>query len=170
MSNDIAVLEARTRAVLAGDGLTEPTRTALSERLGWTAGPPRVLSPGQMRTLDAVCLRLIPEAALVERIALAARLEARLADEMPRGWRYAESPDDLALHRGGLDALATAAQAQHARPFAELTPDAQDALLEAACAGELEAPVPLDPLVRGNADRCGGALLRPPAGAGLHRL
>ena len=140
----LPALETRTRALLAADTLTEPTRRALTDRLDWTPGPLRVLSPDQMRALEAVCLRLIPDPALVERIALAARLEARLADGVPRGWRYAQTPDDLTLYCAGLDALDAAAKDRHGHAFAELAPDAQDALLKAACSGDLKASVLLD--------------------------
>ena len=140
---DLAALETQTRALLAGDRVTEPTRRVLLERLDAPVPAPRALSAEQMRTLDACCLRLIPEPELVARTALAARFEAHLADGVPRGWRYAEAPEDLALHRSGLDAMAAAARAQDDRGFADLDAEAQDRLLQAASEGRLPADVPL---------------------------
>ncbi len=138
-AEDMPALEARTRALLDGDRLSAPTRRVLKARLEHRPGPPRVLSPGQMRTLEAVCLRAIPEPELVGRVQLAAAFEARLADAVPRGWRYAAAPDDLSLQRAGLDAMDAAAQAQGGGGFADLDDPAQDALMKAACAGELES-------------------------------
>jgi hypothetical protein len=144
VDGDLQALEARTLALLSSDAVTEPTRRALATRLDRTFGPPRVLSESQMRTLEAVCLRLIPEPELVARTALAAALEARLAEATPRGWRYAEAPADLALHRAGLDALEVLARADQGRSFPELPTADQDGLLQRACAGELTGEAPLD--------------------------
>ena len=143
---DLSALETRTRALLASDRVTEPTRRVLLERLETAVPPPRALSPAQMSTLRACCLRMIPEPELVERIDLAGRLDARLADAVPRGWRYAEAPDDLSLQRAGLDALdaAAKAEAEAGVAFADLRAADQDRLLHAACEGELHGDIPLD--------------------------
>ncbi len=77
------------------------------------------------------------------RIDLAAAFEASLVAGFGRGWRYAEASDDLTLHRAGLKALDNAAQAQHARAFADLDGAAQDALLKAA--GEGASPTEAAP-------------------------
>ncbi len=140
MVEALETLEARTRALLASDRLTEPTRRVLTARLERRPGPPRALSAGQMLTLHAVCLRAIPEPELVTRVQLAEAYDARLADAVPRGWRYAEAPDDLSLQRAGLDALDAAALTRSGRRFAELDAAEQDALMTAACAGELDGP------------------------------
>ena len=140
---ECAALEVRTRALLDSDALTPPTRQALQARLNQRFAPSDLLSPAQRRTLEAVSLRLIPEPELVHRTALAAAFEARLAQGLQRGWRYAKAPDDLSLHRAGLDALDASARAQHGRGFADLASDHQDALLKAASDGEApmaEAP------------------------------
>ena len=144
-SDDIADLEARTRALLASDRLTEPTRRALQARMAPPHGSPRAFTAEQFRTLQAVCLRLIPEPALVSRVGLAARLDARLADATPRGWRHAEAPDDLTLFREGLATLEQLVQARGGEHFDMLYPDSQDALLQDACEGRpAGAGVPLD--------------------------
>ena len=141
---DLTALEARTRAMLASDRVTGPTRRVLLERLDTAVPPPRALSPAQVSTLRACCLRLIPEPELVERIDLAARLDARLADAVPRGWRYAEAPDDLRLQRAGLDALDAAAQAHAGAAFADLDAAEQDRLLGLAREGGLTGEAPLE--------------------------
>ena len=132
----LSVLEARTRALLDDDALTEPTRRALQARLDRQFGPCDLLSLIQRATLEAACLRLIPEPELVRRTALAAAFETKLAQGFERGWRHADAPADIALHRTGLDALDAAAQAKAAKPFTELDPPSQDTLLKAAAAGE----------------------------------
>lgn len=129
---DLDGLEAHTRTLLAGAALTEPTRRVLQARLDRTFGPPQALASAEFATLRATCLRLIPEPELVERVALAAALEARWAAGEPRGWRYAESPADLDLFRSGLQALDAAASGR----FAALDAGGQDRLLAAAAAGE----------------------------------
>ena len=131
---------------MASDTLTAPTRRVLTARLDHQPSAPRVLSASQMVTLTAACLRLIPDPALVERTALAARFEELLGGDARRGWRYAKAPEDLVLHRAGLDALDAAAQTGSARGFAALAADEQDALLTAAASGEVldAAGRPLD--------------------------
>ena len=98
--------------------------------------PTHLLSPDQRRTLEAACLSLIPEPELVRRIALPAAFEARLAQGLYRGWRYAEAPEDAALFRAGLDALDIAARRRTGQTFADLGADDRHALLAAACKGE----------------------------------
>lgn len=132
MTIDLADLEVRTRALLASDRLGEPTRRVLQARLDQGFAPPTALDAQEMATLQAVCLRVIPEPELVERSALAAAYEARLAGRTPRGWRHAEAPADLELIRAGLHAL----DAPTDKPFPDLSPDQQDRRLAAAGAGE----------------------------------
>ena len=136
---DLAALETRTRALLASDRLTLPTREALQRRLDVPVEPVDLLSATQRRTLEALCPRLIPEPALVRRIGLARRFEALLAKGSGRGWRHADAPDDVALNRDGLAALDAGARDLHGRAFADLAARDQDALLSALCEGRLEA-------------------------------
>ncbi|WP_174301443.1 gluconate 2-dehydrogenase subunit 3 family protein [Caulobacter sp. S45] len=135
-TEDLSALEARTRALLASDALTTPTRAALQGRMDQRFEPTHLLSPDQRRTLEAACLRLIPEPDLVRRTALPAAFEAKLAKGLFRGWRYAEAPDDLTLYRAGLDALDVAARAATGTAFADLATEPQDKLLKVACKGE----------------------------------
>ena len=122
--------------MLQSAALTAPTRSALQTRLDRRFEPTDLLSPEQRSTLEAACLRLIPEPDLVHRLQLAAAFEAKLAQGFERGWRYADAPADLALHHAGLNALDAAAGATAATRFADLDAAAQDTLLKAACEGE----------------------------------
>ncbi len=132
----LQALEARTDALLRSGALTRPTRVALLARLDQRFEPADLFSATQRRTLDAACRRLIPEPELVRRVALGAAFETKLAQGSMRGWRYADAPPDLVLHRAGLDALDTAARADgRSRDFAELDDKAQDTLLKAASEG-----------------------------------
>ena len=135
-TEDLAALEARTQTLLASDTLTAPTRAVLQARMKQRFEPTDLLLPPQRRTLEAACLRLIPDPELVRRIALPAAFEARLAQGLGRGWRYAEAPADVLLLRAGLNALDAAAADRGATAFPDLGRHQQDALLKAACRGE----------------------------------
>ena len=128
-------LEARTRALLQSDAVTPPTRKALLGRLDRRFMTGALLTLPQRRTLRAACLRLIPEPDLVARIDLAAAFESKLAEGSGRGWRYAGSAEDVALHRAGLDSLDAAARVVAGCAFADLEGMAQDRLLGAAGKG-----------------------------------
>ena len=143
----LQALEARTYALLQSDALTRPTRNALLARLDQRFEPADLLSAGQRRTLEAACLRLIPEPELVRRIALCAAFESKLVQGSGRGWRYVDAPADPVLHLAGLDALDAAARAGGgSTDFAELDGETQDALLKAACEGA--SPMDAAPLSR----------------------
>ncbi len=93
---------------------------------------PEVLTPARWQLLEAITARLIPtdhepgarEAGCVNFI------DKALAHE-----DAAARP----LYEAGLDAVEGEARAHHARPFAELSPDEQDALLVAIEAGRTRA-------------------------------
>ncbi len=144
---DVAALEARTRDLLLSDRLTRPTREVLLRRLDRRFGPPTALSVSQMRTLDAVCLRLIPEPQLVQRVALSNAFEAWLKGGGARGWRHQKALPDLQLHRCGLDALDQQSAGRRGCVFTDLLPADQDALLQAASEGSAPAPAGFDPAI-----------------------
>jgi hypothetical protein len=137
---DVVDLAARTERLLASDRLTAPTRTALRARLDRRYDAPRLFDPLQMRTLQALSARLIPDPDLGAAVNPAGALDAALADGEGDGWRYAEAPPDRRMYGLGLGALNAAALAAFASPFCELHPDRQDALVEAAASGRLESP------------------------------
>ena len=132
-------LESWAREVLAGPRVTAATRRAFGERLS----SPRahaVLTGPQRTALAAVADRLLPLGALGARLDLAARAEALLAGGVGDGWRYADTPPDREAWATGLGALDASAQAAQGRGFADLAPDAQDALLRRVQAGDPPGP------------------------------
>lgn len=138
MSQDLAGLEAATRALLASDRLTAPTRAALTARMERCADAPGALSRRQLATLAAAAARLVPLGALQDRVELARRLDVQLATGAGDGWRYADTSPDATAVAAGLDALdADAAPSS----FADLPAQRQDALLQQARSGDL-AQVP----------------------------
>lgn len=140
MTYDEADLERRARALLASDRVTAPTRRALLARLDAAPVPPRVFDARQSAVLVAAAARLTPLPGLEARLDLAGRLDAMLADEPGDGWRYADCPPDVQLHRAGLDGLDAAARAAHGSGFAELDEAGRDAVLAAAQAGAPPGP------------------------------
>lgn len=95
------------------------------------------LAPNQTRTLRAAVDRIIPP------------------DDFPGGWEagvgdflqllWTREPHFLAEAVQGLDALDREARAQAGAAFADLSADAQDALLRRVEAGEVRADWPLPP-------------------------
>lgn len=140
MTHDADDLDRRVRALLACDRVTAPTRRVLLARLDRAPAPPRVLTARQAAVLAAAAARLIPLPGLEDRLDLAGRLDAELADGPGDGWRYADCPPDAELQRAGLDGLDAAARAAHGAGFAELDDAARDALLAAAQAGAPPGP------------------------------
>jgi gluconate 2-dehydrogenase gamma chain len=132
----IADILAETEQLLDSDRVTEPTRRALRARYHRRPRPPRVLDDRQMRVLAAASRRLIPSE-LAQVVDLPGAFDARLADGHGDGWRYAELPDAVTLHRCGLNGLNAAGEARFGRPFEDLGDEDQDALLQAACDGRL---------------------------------
>ena len=129
-------------AFLAGDRLSAKTREVVEKRM---AGPDKaeVLTAAQKTTLKAVFARIIPQVT-EEPIDLAGFVEAQLASGKGDGWRYAVLPEDLAAYRKGLDDLA-------AQGFDGMSPEAQDAALEALGAEKKSAAARWFEELRGDA-------------------
>ncbi len=98
-------LAAQAEALLASDRVTAPTRRVLKARL--RAGPqaPRALDAARFAILRAAAERLVPLGTLADRVDLAGRFDAQLADGPGDGWRHADAPPDLQALRVLLDAL-----------------------------------------------------------------
>lgn len=94
--------------------------------------PPRALSPAQLATLRALADRLVPQPG-VQRIDLAARIDADLAAGHGDGWRPSDLPDDASAYRRGLDAV-TALWPEDAVE--------QDTLIRSIIAGNLTTDLP----------------------------
>jgi len=126
------------RALLDTDLVTEPTRVALSERLG---APPAIYTPHldaeRYATLTSICNRLLPRAQQ-HNLDLARLLDLRLASGEGNGWRYDALPPDAEAYRRALVALDRTARVQFAKAFVELTGEQQDTLLHSVASGAIE--------------------------------
>ena len=111
---------AEYRAFIASERVSDQTREVLEKRM---AGPDEtsVLNPLEMRTLRAICARVIPQQEGQE-IDIAGTIAAGLATGKGDGWRYTVLPPDLQAYQTGLDALAKAG-------FNELSGAEQDVTL-----------------------------------------
>ena len=127
--------------MIRSDRTSARTRAVLQERAtpGDPAYAPAALSPEAFRTLRAVLDRVLPQTV----VDVAQRVDRALAGGAGDGWRYADLPPDVDAYRQGLAALDRAAAI--AGGFASLDASAQDALLEAVAAGQVEVPGRLGP-------------------------
>lgn len=118
------------RALLDSEAVTEPTRAALRARLAQpVATAPAFLTETEFATLRVVCARLLPGEGPCGDIDVAGPIDARLAGGSGDGWRYDTLPPDGEAYRRGLAGIDEAAQAAFGVDFADLLPDAQDAVL-----------------------------------------
>ena len=145
-----SIVPAKYRAFIASERLSDKTREVLEARMTGpelakagsraTAGSPpaakddknssAVLNGLEMRTLRAICARVIPQAVGRE-IDIAGTIAVKLATGKGDGWRYAVLPPDLQAYKTGLDALATAG-------FNELSSAEQDVTLTLMAAKKRE--------------------------------
>lgn len=95
---------------------------------------PKSLTPDRFAVLRALLDRVIPPAGAVA-IDLAARLDARMAADGGKGWRYEALPEDREAYARGLDTLDAIAAGLHARPFSALSEEERDAVLDALAEG-----------------------------------
>lgn len=130
------------RALIESDAVTAPTRAALLARLDAPApGAPRFLDAGAFATLAAACARLLRPAHEGAPLAVAAGIDARLADGEGNGWRYDALPPDGEAYRLGLRGLDEAARAAGSASFAALDGERQDAILAAVQRGDVAGGV-----------------------------
>ncbi|MBA3845920.1 MAG: gluconate 2-dehydrogenase subunit 3 family protein [Planctomycetes bacterium] len=118
------------RALLATDLVTPATRQALTQRLS----APRVdvgrfFAADSLRTLQAVCARLLPQSERTDPIDIAGVIDGRLADGKGDGWRYDVLPADGEAYQLGLREFDRHAHAQSGAPFHALAPVDQDRVL-----------------------------------------
>lgn len=109
------------QAFIQSERVSDKTREVLEKRM---AGPEKssVLNELEMKTLRAICARVIPQTSEQE-IDIAGTIAAKLATGKGDGWRYAVLPPDLQAYQTGLDALASAG-------FNELSGAEQDVTLD----------------------------------------
>lgn len=119
------------RALLDTDAVTPVTRKVLRERLDATPSEPRFFNVAEMKTLRAVCDRLIPQPERATPIEIAAYLDERLANNKGNGWRYDLLPPDAETFRNGLQGLDESSRVLDDADFAVLDAARQDAVLRA---------------------------------------
>ncbi len=120
-----------TFELLKTDSVTEPTRKVLLERLA----KPSVINPrffdlDVFKTVHAVCNRIIPQSNADMQVDLPGLLDAFLADDKNKGWRYNSLPPNETLFSHGFKMIAQYTLVQYGTGFADLTADLQDALLQ----------------------------------------
>jgi gluconate 2-dehydrogenase gamma chain len=125
------------RALLDTEHVSEATRAALQERLDAPAAcVPQFLAPDAFALLEAVASRLFPQPDRPDNpIPLAPAMDDRLAKGLADGWRYDVLPPDREAMRLGLGGIQEIAQSLFQTDFLTLTPDRQDAVLQALADG-----------------------------------
>jgi hypothetical protein len=115
----------------------EATRRTVLERVD--APPPiRFFSDEELRLIEAVIARLIPQDDRVEgtRIPVINSIDERLYSGRIDGYRYEDMPPDREAYRLGLQGIDLSSRHMFDRSFCELSPTEQDELLWTLHAGE----------------------------------
>jgi len=114
----------------------EKTRQVVDARLALPREP-RFLSPGEFRTLEAVCSRIMPQPDDRPPVPLAAMVDAKLHENSGDGYRDHRLPPLRDAWRQGLAGIEAEARRQHNVGFAQLDGAEQDALLRAVQDGKI---------------------------------
>ena len=112
------------------------TQEAIDRRL---AGPraPRYFTADEWTTLEAICVRIMPQPSDRPRSPLPAYVDQKMAENIQDGYRYAVLPPQGDAWRRGLKALDEAAQSAFGGAFHTLLPERQDEVLRRAQVGAL---------------------------------
>lgn len=113
------------------------TRRVLDQRLS-TATVPRFFNRDEWATLEAICSRIVPQPQSRATVALAAMVDAKVAQQLGDGYRDARLPPLQQAWRMGLKALMTEAQCRFQQPYAALDGAQQDDLLRRTQRDELD--------------------------------
>ena len=89
--------------------------------------------------MEAVCARMSPTPERGPRVPITPWIDAKLMEGDTEGFRFESMPPEHDAWRMGLKALAEESVALYARPFAELDPDSQEAVLKRVQKGEVDA-------------------------------
>lgn len=106
----------------------DQTREAIRKRLQ-DVPPRRFLSQEQWFLLQAIVARLVPQPEREEPVPIVPWIDDMLQQNHTPGYRYADMPPMREAWQRGLDAIAAEARNRHGKPFEELSPEDQDALL-----------------------------------------
>jgi hypothetical protein len=90
----------------------------------------RFFKPEEQAVATVLCDRLLGQRG-DDRIAVAAMIDARLAEAQTDGWRYADLPEDGQAWRDTLAALQADARGKHGQDFVHCSEKEQDELIQA---------------------------------------
>jgi len=115
------------------------TREVVEARLTQVPGR-RFLEPGELRTLEAVCARLLPQPDRPEHpVPIAPWIDAQLYEGRGgEGFRFEEMPPLREAWRRGLAGIEAEAHRRHGLGFCALAAGQQDAVLQAVQRGEVQ--------------------------------
>ena len=113
------------------------TRRTLTQRLHAVPGR-SFLSPDLYAVLEAACARVIPQPDRAEPVPIAPWIDDALQRGSGDGFRPPDTPPPREAWTVGLRGLDAEARARFLRPFVELDPDSQDAVLKALQDGEAD--------------------------------
>lgn len=117
----------------------EMTREVIDRRIA-VSREPSFFSPAEWETLNAVCDRILPQPKDRPPIPTAALVDNMMEKSGEEGFRIAPLPYKGQAWKRGLPALDAEARSAYGARFADLHPDAQDALLKRMEEGELKNP------------------------------
>ena len=119
----------------------EQTRSVVNKRLHEVPGR-RFFDPHQWATLEAICERIIPQPDRPDSpVPIAPFIDSKLHEDRTDGTRYADMPPMQTAWREGLKGIDEESRRLFGRPFRELPPDRQDAVLRAVQNGEVESDI-----------------------------
>lgn len=120
----------------------EQTRTVVRQRLE-ELPPIRFLTPDEVRLLDAVVVRLVPQAerAAAERVSIVPWIDEKLHHDRRDGYRYEELPPLREAWRLGLAGIDESARILHGACFADLDTAMQEETLARVQRGDAPGEV-----------------------------
>jgi hypothetical protein len=114
----------------------EKTRRVIDSRLA-TPREPRFFTAEEFRALEAICGRIVPQAAQRPPVPVAGLIDAKLFDGRGDGYRDARLPPAGDAWRLSVAAFDAEARERHGVDFHALDPAEQDSMLRAAQDGKL---------------------------------
>jgi gluconate 2-dehydrogenase gamma chain len=118
------------RELLATDAVSEPTRQVLCDRLNTSVvADGEFFDSAALKTLRAICARLIPQSVAGDVIDIAGAIDRRLAGGRGNGWRYDVLPEDGKTYRIGLRGIDDVARAAFSTGFCEISNTERDQVL-----------------------------------------
>jgi hypothetical protein len=113
----------------------DATREVMARRLR-EVPPRRFFTREEAAVLEALCRCAVPQLDRAHPVPIAPRIDAAMAEGRSTGTRHRDMPEEGEAWRRGLAAFDAEARHRHDVGFAELGPQAQEAILSAIDAGE----------------------------------